>query len=118
MLCEQTVVIDVEVRELHLARGSCALCVIVEGQRLRPRRAVLRGHVLGLEAVDAVDHAGQQHGRPAAEVVALQLQILDAVEQQRQAVGSRHGREERVDAGLHGLVAQHARAELLHGEHG
>ena len=51
---------------------------------------------------------------PAADVVAAQVQVVHPVQQQREPVGARDRREERVDAGLGGLVAQQARAELAH----
>ena len=71
-----------------------------------------------LEPVDAGDHAAQQHGRVAGEVVEAQRQLVDALEQHGQAVGGRRRGDERVEAGLERLVVQQPRAEPVDGVDG
>ena len=57
----------------------------------------------------------EQRRRAAAQVVAAQRQLVDAVEQQREPVGGRGGHHERVDPRLERLVAQQPRAEAVDG---
>ena len=85
------------------------------GSASRPRGVVGGRHEAVLQAVDAIDDVGQQHGGPPADVVAAQVQVVHPVQQQREPVGARDRREERVDARLGGLLAQQPRAELAHG---
>ena len=118
LLREQPVVVEVELGELDLAGPASALGVVLGGQRLRPRGVVGGAHELVLEAVDAVDHAREQHRGTPADVVLAQVQVVHPVEQQGEPVGAGDGREERVDAGLGRLRAQQARAELAHAVHG
>ena len=47
------------------------------------------------------------------EVVAAQRKLVHALQQQGEAVGGRHRRGERIQAGGQRLVAQQARAEAL-----
>jgi hypothetical protein len=104
---QQAVVGRVEGGELGLPRSR----PVLDGGG--PGGVVLRGDELVLEPVDPLDHRAQQRGRVAAEVVARERQLVDVLEQHRQAVGRAHGHGERVDAGLVGLVAQQERAEAL-----
>ena len=53
----------------------------------------------------------EQRARVAAQVVRGERQLVDPLEQQRQPVGRRHRRGERVDARLERLLAQQPRAE-------
>ncbi len=55
---------------------------------------------LELQEVDPPQEPCQEPGRIAPDLMAAKRQIVDAVEQDRQAVGSRDGREERVEARL------------------
>ena len=118
LLGEQPVMVDVELRELGLARRAIALGVVVARQRLGPGGVVGRGHELVLQPVDAVDDAGEQDRRAPADVVPAQVQVVHPIEQQREPVGAGDRREERIDARLGGLVAQQPRAELAHAVHG
>ena len=106
LLGEQAVVVGEELRELALALGGLAL------EARGPARVVGRGDQLELAAVDALDDARQQRGAVAEEVVAAQRELVDAVEQQREAVGGGDGDEERVEADGGGLLAQQARGEV------
>ena len=109
---EQPVVVDVELRELGLARGPRAIGVLGVRQRRCPGGVLGRRDARVLEAVDAVDNVGQQHGGAPADVVAAQVQVVHPVQQQREAIGARHRSEERIDARLGGLLAQQPRAEV------
>ena len=113
-LREQPVVVEVQAGELDLASGAIASGVVVGRQRLGPGGVVGGRDELVLEPVDAIDDARQQDRRAPADVVAAQVQVVHAVEQDREAIGARRGREERIDARLGGLVAQQARAQLAH----
>ena len=111
---EQPVVVEIQAGELDLARGAVAGRVVLGRQRLRPGGVVGGRDELVLEPVDAIDDARQQDRRAPADVVAAQVQVVHAVEQHRETIGARRGREERIDARLGGLVAQQPRAELAH----
>ena len=89
---QQPVVVEVQLRELDLARAPGALGVVVVGQRLGPGGVVGGGDEAVLQPVDAIDDVGQQHGGPAADVVAAQVQVVHAVQQQREPVGARDRR--------------------------
>ena len=56
--------------------------------------------------------------RVAADVVRGERQLVDALEQHRQAVGGRDRRGERVEPGLERLVVQHVGAEAVDGGDG
>ena len=98
--------------------GELALAVGLGAERLRPRRVVVVGDELVLEAVDAPDDRAEQRARVAAQVVGGERQLVDALEQHRDAVGRRDGRGEGVEAGFERLVVQHAGAEVVHGGDG
>ena len=98
--------------------GELALAVGLGAERPRPRRVVLVRDQLVLEAVDAADDRAQQGARVAADVVRGERQLVDALEQHRDAVGGRDGRGERVEPRLERLVVQQPRAEVVHGRDG
>ena len=56
--------------------------------------------------------------RVAADVVRGERQLVDPLEQHREAVGGRDRRGERVEPGLQRLVVQHVRAEAVDGRDG
>ena len=118
-LAEQAVVVGVEAAELELARGVRSRGVVVRplGQPLRVRDVVVGRHHLVLQAVDPRHEAPEQRRRVAADLVVAQRELVDAVEQQRQAIRRRDRREERIDAGFERLVGQQARAEAVEGLH-
>ena len=109
LLAQHRVVGVVDGRELALARGA----LVAGGQGGRPAGELGRGHHRVLEAVDACDHAAQQDGRVAEEVVQAQRQLVDAVEQHRQPVGRRGGHDERVEPRLERLVVEQARGDAV-----
>ena len=118
-LGQQAVVVGVEAGELELARRAGARGV---GLRRRHRPLGVGAVVLGrdhlvLQPVDARDEAGEQRRRVAADLVLAKREVVDALEQEREAVGGRDRREEGIHAGLERLVleqAQAERAERLH----
>ena len=98
--------------------GELALARAVPGQGRGPRGVVVRRHQLVLEAVDPLDDRAERRARVAAQVVVAQRQLVDPLEQHRQAVGGAHGGGERVEPGLERLVAQEPGAEAVEGGHG
>ena len=106
LLGQQPVVVGEQLSELLLALGG--LAVEVGG----PGRVVGGGDELELAAVDALDDRGEQRGAVAEEVVAPQRELVDAVEQHRQAVGRGDGDEERVEPDRGGLLAQQAGGQV------
>ena len=76
---------------------------------------LLGGDHLLLQPVDPRDEARQQRRRVAPDLVVAQRQLADPLEQQREPVGRRDGRQEGIDAGLERLVLQQARAERVEG---
>ena len=87
------------------------------GQRRRPLAEAPRPDPGLLEPVDPRDDRAEHRGRPAAQVVAAQRQLVDAVQQQREAIGRRGGHRERIDPGLQRLVAQQPRAHAVDRQH-
>ena len=67
--------------------GELALAVGLGPERPGPRRVVLVRDELVLEAVDAADDRAEQGARVAAQVVRGERQLVDALEQHRDAVG-------------------------------
>jgi len=111
LLGEQAVVRRIDGTELALALGP-----VVAGRQIgRPAHVLLGGHHRVLEAVDPGDDAGEERRRVAAEVVQAERQLVDVLEQHREAVGRRDRRDERVEARLERLVVQQARAEARDG---
>jgi hypothetical protein len=111
LLQQQAVVGLEQPRELALALGPVAG---VLGRQPRGPLAEPRRPQAGvLEPVDPRDHRAQDGRRPPAQVVVAQRQLVDAVQQQREAVGRRRGHREGVDARLQRLVAQQPRAHAV-----
>ena len=104
LLGEQPVVGGVDGGELALALGA----VVAGGQVGGPAAVLVGGDHRVLEAVDPRDDAGEQRGRVAAEVVQAQRELVDVVEQHREAVGGRDRGDERVEPRLERLVVQQA----------
>ena len=99
--------------------GELALAVGLGAERLRPRAVVLVRDELVLEAVDA--------GDDRADAAALGLprmscggerQLVDPLEQHRQAVRGGDRRGERVEPRLQRLVVQDVRADAVDGGDG
>ena len=107
----------VELGELRLARGALALGGARRGALAaqRPLAQRLGLDRLGLEDVDAAQQAGEQPGRVAADLVAAQRQIVDAVEQDREPVAEADRGEERVEPRLDRVLAQQSLGGLLVG---
>jgi hypothetical protein len=105
---QQRLVIGVHARELGLpprvgARG------VVARTRLEPfrvRAVLARPDHLVLQPVDAREDARQERRGVAADLVPAQRQVVDPLEQQRQAVRARDRLEQRIDPRLHRLVPQ------------
>ena len=68
-----------------------------------------------LDLVDLPQQAGEQAGRVAADLVAPQRELVEAVEQQRQALGRPEDAEEGIEARGGRVLAQQSLAELLPG---
>ena len=118
-LAQDPVVAGEQVGELDLALGALALGRRGRGP-LRGNRPVAQGrrrHRLGLQEVDAAQQPREQPGRVAADLVAPQRQVVEAVEQDREAVGRRDRGEERVEPGLGRVLAQQILGSLLVGAH-
>ena len=106
---QQPLVGGVELGELALARAVGLL---------RPRREALRVDQVLLQPVDPCHDPRQERGGAAAEVVLAQRQVVDVLEQHRQAVGAPERDDERLQACLQRLVVEDARAEVVHRVHG
>ena len=78
----------------------------------RSRSGVTRS---SLQQVDPAQEPCQEPGRVAADLVAAQRQVVDAIEQDRQAVGRGDGREERVEPRLDRMLAQDPLGDLVVG---
>ena len=78
---------------------------------------VARPDPLGLEDVDPLEQPGEQPGGVAADLMAAQRQLVEVVEEQGEAVRRRGRLEERVDAGLERVVAEHPLGEARPGLH-
>ena len=100
----------VELGELALALGRVALRLVARlaGQLVRPAAEALGADRGGLQGVNPADHARQQPGRVAPDLVAAERQVVDAVEQDSQPLGRAQGLEERVHARLGRMLAQQA----------
>jgi hypothetical protein len=110
-LGQEPVVIDVEPCELELPRraGPCGIRVArLRGASLRVGEVVLGRDHLVAQAVDPCHEAGQKRGRVAVDVVVAEAQLVEAVEQQGQAVGGGDRREERVESRLERLLREQA----------
>ncbi len=116
-LAQGALVVRVEVGELDLAPGVLALARVGGGAlALDGPAAQARGrHRLGLDHVDALQQAGEQAAGVAADLVAAQGQVVEAVEHEGEPVGGRDGLEERVEAGLDRVLAQQALGDRLVG---
>ncbi len=117
LLGGQTIVRGVQRRALTLARGARELFLVGLGQRAGPALHRARRDALGLEAVDALHHAGQQRGGVRGHVVAAQAQLVHALEQHGQAIAGPGGDGEGIQARLEGLAAQQPRAQPGRGVH-
>ena len=111
--------VGVQAGELELAGRACPIGVAVgRRQLLLGIGAVVLGRDhLVLQPVDPGDEAGEQRRRVAADLVFAEGEVVDALQQERQAVGGRDGREEGIHTGLERLVVeqpQAERAERLH----
>ena len=116
---QQPIVVGVEPGELELPVGPRAGGV-AGGRRSQPfgvAPVVLGRDHLVLQAIDPRHEAGQQGGRVAARLVVAQGQVVQALQQQGEAIGRADRREERVHAGLERLVAEQAQAERVEGAH-
>ncbi len=105
-----------ELGELDLAPSRVALGVAAAVGRVAlevggPGPQRVRAHPLALERVYALEQARQQARRVAADLLAAQRQLVDALEQDREAVGGADGLEEGVEAGVGRVLAQQALAE-------
>jgi hypothetical protein len=110
-LGQEPVVIDVEPSELELPRraGPGGIRVArLGGAALRVSEVVLGRDHLVAQAVDPRHEAGQKRGRIAVDVVVAEAQLVEAVEQQGQAVGGGDRREERVESRLERLLREEA----------
>ncbi len=67
---------------------------------------VRRTDPLCLERVDPLEQPGEQSGGVAADLVAPQGQIVEAIEHQREPIRRAGDLEERIDAGLERVLAQ------------
>ena len=113
-LGDHPVVPGVELGELDLAARSFALCGPFR-LAIALRCPVAQGlgrYALELQEVDPAQKASQKPGRVPADLVAAKRQVVDAVEQDRQAVGCRDGGEERIEARLGRVLAQDALGDL------
>ncbi len=116
-LGEDLVVGGVELGELDLAPGRLARG-LVAGFGLGGTGAfgeAGRPDAVRLERVDPRQQPGQQAGRVAADLVAAQRQLVEAVEQHRQPLGGAEDVEEGVEPGRLGVLAQEPLAERLPG---
>ena len=100
---------QVELRELPLP-GPVGL--------LRPGREALGVDELLLQPVDPRHDPGHERRGARAEVVLAQGQVVEPLEEHREAVRARERHDERVQAGLERLVVQEARAHVVHRVHG
>ena len=105
-LAQHGVVHLVDLGELALALGGVELGAIAAGQGLGPLAEPLGAHRGSLERVDSPHDPGQQPGGVAADLVTAQRQLVAAVEQHRQALGGGEALDERVQAGLGGVLGQ------------
>ena len=71
----------------------------------------------GLEGVDPLQQPRQQARRVAADLVAAQRQVVEAVEEHRQPLGRAEHLEERVEAGGVGVLAQDPFPDRVPGPH-
>ena len=113
-LGEDPVVGRVELGELELTPrglpgGLVRRLLRLPGPQLQPRRA----DPFGLQRVDPREQPGQQGGGVAADLVAAQRQLVEPVEQHRQALRGAQHVEERVEAGGLGVLAQEPLADRL-----
>ena len=104
----------VEVGELTLAGRALALpdvgCLALGP--LGPVPQLGGGDALGLHRVDSTEQPGQQPCRVAADLVPAQREVVEAVEEHREAVGGPDGGEERVEPRLQRVLAEQS---LRHG---
>ena len=98
----------VDLRELTLSRRRIALRA--RGARLfsGPPLEAIRRHAGGLEGVDPVDDSRQQPRRVSSDLVSAQGQLVDSVEQHREALCRTQGLEERIQLGLRRVLAEQA----------
>ena len=119
---QQPVVVGVQLGELTLAQRGGArgvVLVLARGQAVvRVGGQLGRGDHVLLQPVDPRDERGQQRSRVAADLVVAQRQLLQLLQQQRHPLRGRHRHEARIQAGLHRLGAQQARAEGAERVHG
>ena len=94
------------------ARSRCAGRFASRSRCVAQSRRRLGRHALELQEVDPAQEAGQEPGRVPADLVAAKRQVVDAVEQDRQAVGCRDGGEERIEARLGRVLAQDPLGDL------
>ena len=81
-----------------------------------PRQFGLGGVGAGLERVDPLQQAGEQAGRVAADLAGFaHRQLVEAVEQHRQALGAADDAEEGVEPRGLGVLAQEALGGRLPG---
>ena len=114
-LGEDPVVARVELGELDLSShglpgglvGSALLPVA--SALLQPRRP----DPFGLQRIDPSEQAGQERGGVAADLVAAQRQLVEAVEEHRQPLRRAQHVEEGVEAGRLGVLAQEPLADRL-----
>jgi hypothetical protein len=107
-LVQHRVVKGVEVGELALALGGVARGLFggTGSQLLGPLQKALRPYCRRLQRVDPADQPRQQPGGVAADLMAAQRQLVDAVEQHRQPLGGAEALQEGVEARLGGVLAQ------------
>ncbi len=69
----------------------------------------------GLELIDLLEEAGQEPGGVAADLAVAEREVVEAVEQGRQALGRAEDFEEGVEAGGGGPLAEQALGQLAPG---
>ena len=116
-LGDHAVVAGVELGELRLAPRTLALSgprgLLL--RRGRPVAKALRRDALELQEVDPPQEPREEPGRIAPDLMAAKRQIVDAVEQDREAIGGCDGREERVEARLRRVLPQDPLGDLAVG---
>ncbi len=98
---------ELELAPARLALGAAAAAASTLAPRDQRPGAARRGsRPRALSSVDPLEQAGEQARRVAADLVAAQRQLVEAVEQDREPVGGADGLEEGVEARLERVVAQ------------
>ncbi|MFN8163746.1 MAG: hypothetical protein U0R26_07920 [Solirubrobacterales bacterium] len=112
---EDPVVDREQLRELKIAPRPLSLRLVGRGFLSLARPGLQGGGTdgFGLQPVDPGEQAGEQAAGVAADLVAAKGQLVEAVEQHRQALRRAEDVEERVEPGGLGVVAQDALADRV-----